>query len=60
MSNEQQHSEAQRKLDIIICQPRQSLRPFQLSFTPYADKKSDEYNELQFDFILDDYVIRGK
>jgi len=60
MSNEKQHSEAQRKLDIIICQPRQSLRPFQLIFTPSQDKRSDEYREEQWDWVEDSFTLRER
>ena len=58
MSNEQTINAGQ--VEIQIHPGRQSLYPFQLIFTPSADKESDDYNGLQFDFILDDYVIRGE
>ena len=60
MSSEEQHSEAQRKLDIIICQPRQGLSPFQLIFTPSQDKRSDDYREEQWDWEKNEYVVRGE
>ena len=58
MSNEQTVNAVQ--VEIQIHQGRQSPSPFRLIFTPSQDKRSDDYSEQQFDFILDDYVIRGE
>ena len=57
-SNEQTLNAGQ--VEIQIYPGRQSLSPFQLIFITSQDKESDDYSELQFDFILDEYVIRGE
>jgi hypothetical protein len=57
MSNEKTLNAGQ--VEILIHPGRQSPSPFQLIFTPLPDKESDD-REQQFDFILDDYVIRGE
>jgi len=58
MSNEQTINAGQ--VEIQIHPGRQSLYPFQLIFTPSADKRSDDYREEQWDWEKGEYVVRGE